>query len=101
MAYVLKKPIIPLLLEPMTWPPDGPMGPTFAPLLYIDFCQPNTNIQNNWDCPEFARLIKQIKKHIRKQKTVRITYTYKLQFAFLHQLKVKVKVWALAIVPLT
>jgi len=65
---VLKKPIIPLLLEPVNWPPKG-MGPIFGQLIYINCYEPSTDIQHNWDCPQFEELIRQINSHIRKQKT--------------------------------
>jgi len=34
-----RKPILPLLLEPILWPPEGQLGPIFAKLLYIDMTQ--------------------------------------------------------------
>jgi len=66
-ADTLKKTIIPLLLEPMSWPPEGPMSLVFADLLYIDFCQRNIDVQ-------FDKLIKHINGHIDRPNTVRITY---------------------------
>nr|AOW69254.1 hypothetical protein [Calliactis polypus] len=36
LADTLKKPIIPLLLEDIPWPPEGQLGPIFAKLLYVD-----------------------------------------------------------------
>ena len=36
LADVLKKPILPLLLEPISWPPEGAMAMPFAPLVYVD-----------------------------------------------------------------
>jgi len=64
LADALKKPIIPLLLEPMSWPPEGPMSMVFAPLLYVDFRQPSTDVQHDWNCAQFDQLVKQIKRHI-------------------------------------
>ena len=56
-----KKPIIPLLLEkPILWPPEGSMGPVFAGKLYIDFCKPNTSIQEHWHCSQFDELRQQL-----------------------------------------
>ncbi|XP_077869831.1 uncharacterized protein LOC144362330 [Saccoglossus kowalevskii] len=37
LADALKKPIIPILLESMEWPPEGLMSMPFAQLEYIDF----------------------------------------------------------------
>lgn len=36
LADVLKKPILPVLFESLTWPPEGPMAMPFAPLIYIN-----------------------------------------------------------------
>jgi hypothetical protein len=60
LADAIKKPIVPLLLERMSWPPEGPMSMVFSQLLYIDFCKPDENIQNNWQCPQFDQLLQQI-----------------------------------------
>jgi len=84
LADAIKKPIVPLLMEPMSWPPEGPMSLVFAQLLYIDFCQPTTDVQDNWSCPQFDQLTKQISDHIEKPKTVRIPFTCKLQIVHLH-----------------
>ena len=64
LADALKKPIIPLLLEQMTWPPEGPMSMPFTQLLYVDFCKPNVEIQNHWNVPEFKDLLSKIETHI-------------------------------------
>lgn len=37
LSGALSKPIIPLLMEQMTWPPEGPMSMVFTQLLYIGF----------------------------------------------------------------
>jgi len=84
LADAIKKPIVPLLMEPMSWPPEGPMSLVFAQLLYIDFCQPTTDVQDNWNCPQFDQLIKQISDHIEKPKTVRMPFTCKLQIDIVH-----------------
>ena len=64
LANTLKKPIIPLLLEPISWPPEGPMSMVFAQLLYVDFCKPSTDVQHDWNCAQFDQLVKQIQGHI-------------------------------------
>ena len=56
LADALKKPVIPLLLEKMTWPPEGPMSMVFTQLLYINFHTPDVSIQNTWDCPQLEEL---------------------------------------------
>ena len=45
LADAIKKPIVPLLLEKMTWPPEGPMSMVFTQLLYINFCKPDVGVQ--------------------------------------------------------
>lgn len=60
LADALKKPIVPLLLETMTWPPEGPMSMVFTQLLYINFCKPNQDIQNHWNCPQMEELLGKI-----------------------------------------
>ena len=63
LSDALKRPIIPLLLEDLTWPPEGPMGTVFDQLLYIDFSKPDVSIQNEWTCPQFDQLLKKINQH--------------------------------------
>lgn len=38
LADALHKPILPLLLEPLPWPPPGPLALILSPLLYVDLC---------------------------------------------------------------
>ena len=66
LADALKKPIIPLLLEQMTWPPEGPMSMPFTQLLYVNFCKPDIEIQNHWKVPQFDELLEKLSKHIPK-----------------------------------
>jgi len=76
LADAVKKPIVPLLLEKMSWPPEGPMSMVFAQLLYIDFSQPDTDVQLNWNCAQFDQLIRQIDCYLDESKNVRITFSY-------------------------
>ena len=65
LADAIKKPIVPLNLESkMTWPPEGPMSMVFTQLVYINFCKPNEDVQNNWNCPQFTELIDKMKQHL-------------------------------------
>ena len=64
LADALKKPIIPLLLEQMTWPPEGPMSMPFTQLLYINFCKPDIEIQNHWKVPQFDELVEKVKGYV-------------------------------------
>lgn len=59
LADELKKPIIPLLLEVMKWPPEKPMAEVFAPLTYVPFhLEPKH--QDDWNCPQFNHLLEKI-----------------------------------------
>ena len=64
LADALKKPIIPLLLEQMTWPPEGPMSMPFTQLVYINFCKPDIEIQNHWKVPQFDELVEKVKGYV-------------------------------------
>ena len=64
LADALKKPVIPLLLEKMTWPPEGPMSMVFTQLLYINFHSPDVSIQHTWECPQLDELIAKICIHL-------------------------------------
>lgn len=59
----LKKPMIPLLLEDMTWPPPGPMSMVYTQLLYIAF-HSSTDLQESWRGDEFDQMISQLHQHI-------------------------------------
>ena len=61
----LNKPIIPLLMEKMDWPPKGSMGPIFSEYLFIRFFQrggeetPDRD-QRYWPIPKFQELLMQL-----------------------------------------
>ena len=55
LADALKKPIVPLLLEEMKWPPDGPMSMVFTELLYINFHRDEA-VQLIWTGQQFEEL---------------------------------------------
>jgi hypothetical protein len=63
LADAVKKPIIPLLLDEMTWPPPGPMSMVYTQLLYIDM-NGDPNIQEKWMGPKVDELIAQLKLHL-------------------------------------
>ena len=56
LADALKKPIIPLLLEEMKWPPDGPMSMVFTELLYIRV-KIDERVPMQWTGEPFDQLI--------------------------------------------
>ena len=61
----LNKPIIPLLMEKMDWPPKGSMGPIFSEYLFIRFFQRSgeetkEKDQRYWPIPKFQELLMQL-----------------------------------------
>ncbi|XP_046377986.2 uncharacterized protein LOC124150107 [Haliotis rufescens] len=63
LADALKKPIVPLLLEKMTWPPSGPMSMVFTQLLYINFGKDEA-VQERWDGEKFDELLTSIDQYV-------------------------------------
>ncbi|XP_071171147.1 uncharacterized protein [Mytilus edulis] len=63
LADALKKPIIPLLLEKMDWPPSGPMSMVFTQLLFINFYR-DEEVQMTWTGPKLDELMEKIGLHI-------------------------------------
>ncbi|XP_022105650.1 uncharacterized protein LOC110987312 isoform X2 [Acanthaster planci] len=61
LSDALAKPIIPLLMQKMTWPPEGPMSMPFAQLLYIDCTAPST--QTEFRDAKFDELVQKIKAY--------------------------------------
>ena len=62
LADALHKPLIPLLLENLDWPPPGPLSPILTQLLYID-CT-SDNMEETWAGPKFDELITKIDQHV-------------------------------------
>ena len=65
LAVNLNKPIIPLLMEKMDWPPVGSMGPIFSEYLFIRFFQRDgeetkDSDQRYWPIPKFHELLMQL-----------------------------------------
>ncbi|XP_033750483.1 LOW QUALITY PROTEIN: uncharacterized protein LOC117334789 [Pecten maximus] len=59
----LGKPMIPLLMEKMAWPPKGSMGPIFSEYLFVRFFQrggEETDDQRYWPVPKFQELLMQL-----------------------------------------
>ena len=63
LADALKKPIIPLLMEKIDWPPSGPMSMALTSLLYVNFSK-DESIQLSWDGKVFDDLMKKIQESI-------------------------------------
>ena len=64
LSDALNKPIIPLLLDDIPWPPQGPMSMVFTQLLYIDFKDNNKTPQQLWSGSQFDQLIAKINSHL-------------------------------------
>ncbi|OWF40846.1 hypothetical protein KP79_PYT09248 [Mizuhopecten yessoensis] len=59
----LGKPMIPLLMEKMGWPPQGSMGPIFSEYLFVRFFQrkgEETKDQRYWPVSKFQELLMQL-----------------------------------------
>ncbi|XP_046543974.1 uncharacterized protein LOC124254141 [Haliotis rubra] len=69
LADALKKPIVPLLLEPTAWPPSGPMSMVLTPLVYIDLSQ-DERVQESWKGGKADELVQRIQKVVNPQEDV-------------------------------
>jgi len=63
LADALKKPMVPLLLEKIDWPPSGPMSMVFTQLLFINFYR-DEEVQMKWTGPKFDELMQKIGEEI-------------------------------------
>ncbi len=65
LSTTLGKPVIPLLMEKMQWPPPGSMGPIFGEYLFIRFFQrgdtESTGDDRYWPEPKFQELLMQLR----------------------------------------
>ena len=59
----LRRPMIPLLLEKMDWPPEGPMSMPYTQLLFINFYR-DEEVQMKWTGPKFDELLTKLKDHL-------------------------------------
>ena len=70
LADALKKPIIPLLLEQMKWPPDGPMSMVFTELLFINFYR-DEGVQTTWQGDKFDELTGKLGQYVPAVETMK------------------------------
>ncbi|OWF40847.1 hypothetical protein KP79_PYT09249 [Mizuhopecten yessoensis] len=63
LADSLKKPVVPLLLEKMDWPPSGPMSMVFTQLLFINFYR-DEEVQMTWTGNKFDELLAKITENV-------------------------------------
>ena len=61
LADGMEKPIIPLLLEKLPWPPEGPFSVVFSDLKYLDF---TSNTDTLWDGKVYDDLLRRINQYI-------------------------------------
>lgn len=68
----LGKPIIPLLMEKMSWPPEGSMGPIFGEYLFIRFFQRETEKKEGiyWPEDKMTELLMQIRYNVEPEATL-------------------------------
>lgn len=67
LAVTVGKPVIPLLMEKMSWPPAGAMGPIFSEYLYVKFFRHSgeqTDDDRFWPPASFQELLMQLRYHI-------------------------------------
>ena len=60
------KPIIPLLMEKLSWPPPGTMGPIFSEYLFIRFfarAGEKADDDRYWAPAKFQELLMQLRYH--------------------------------------
>ena len=60
MADKLKKPVIPLLFENISWPPEGQLSLVFAPLVYIKVTEKCSNFPDE----KFQELLGKVKEFV-------------------------------------
>ena len=67
LSVTLGKPIIPLMMESMPWPPSGAMGPIFGEYIFVRFFQRDgetTDDDRYWSSDKFNELLMQIRYNI-------------------------------------
>ena len=67
LSVTLGKPVIPLLMEKMSWPPPGAMGPLFGEYLFIRFFQraaEATDDNRYWSKDKFQELLMQLRYNV-------------------------------------
>ena len=82
LAVTVGKPIIPLLLEQMSWPPAGAMGPIFSEYLYVKFfprsSEQTANDERYWPSDKFQELLMQLRYHIAPDQSLITSGDYRL-----------------------
>jgi hypothetical protein len=66
LAKQFNKPIIPIMLEKIVWPPTGPSSAILAPLTFVTFTRKDGVEQNSWNGAGTTELLTRIKQHIKK-----------------------------------
>lgn len=63
LADALKKPMVPLLLEEMKWPPAGPMSLMFTELLYINMYR-DPHVQERWTGAQVNEMFEKLQQYV-------------------------------------
>lgn len=63
LADALKKPMVPLLLEEMKWPPAGPMSLMFTELLYINLYR-DVHVQEKWTGAQVDEMFEKLQQYV-------------------------------------
>lgn len=69
----LGKPVIPLLMEKMSWPPPGSMGPIFGEYIFVRFFQrpgESAGDERYWPKDKFTELLMQLRYNIAPEKSL-------------------------------
>ena len=61
LAHSLKKPVIPLLFEDISWPPEGQLSLIFTRLLYIKMAEKRGSIPDG----EFQQLLRKVEEFVK------------------------------------
>jgi len=73
LSMTLGKPIIPLLMEKMSWPPPGSMGPIFGEYIFVRFFQrpeEKTGDDRYWAPDKFTELLMQLRYSFAPEKSL-------------------------------
>ena len=65
LADQMKKPKIPLQMESMSWPPEGPMRKVFTGIEPIPIYE-DDKVEMEWKGPLYDQLLERIKQHVPK-----------------------------------
>ncbi|XP_022241620.1 uncharacterized protein LOC106459406, partial [Limulus polyphemus] len=78
LADVLRKPVIPVMVEPTPWPPPGPLAIVLSSLVYIDMCgvggHGGSGKQADWE-QRFNEIVDKVFPYLASEMTQRAPHT--------------------------